>query len=131
MSTSDYTDTQPTPQDAQQAILSPITKALTDNNITLDRLSNKISDLIDCKRPVGVDKEGNTVDTNDNPSQIKAVDMALKLQQAYPAERQELQVSGVQIMAPEIKKPKNAGRKSNTGGGHQVGYAKKMVLRLN
>ena len=113
MSLSDnYTDTPPNPDDTPATILSPITQALRDNNITLDRLSSKINDLIDCKRPVGMDKEGNAIDTNDNPSQIKAVDMALKLQHAYPAERQELQVSGVQIMAPEIKKPKNAGKKS-------------------
>ncbi len=118
MSTSDYTDTQPTPQDAQQAILSPITKALKDNNITLDRLSSKINDLIDCKRPVGVDKEGNTVDTNDNPSQIKAVDMALKLQQAYPAERHEVVTDTLEDRLRRLReREKLAGSKEEIGEG--------------
>ena len=78
------------PADTDKAIMSPITAALENNNITDERLAGKIDDLIDCKRGVGVDKEGKLVESGDNPSQLKAVDMALKLKQAYPAERSHI-----------------------------------------
>lgn len=117
MSLSDnYTDTPPNPDDTPATILSPITQALKDNNITLDRLSSKINDLIDCKRPVSVDKKGNTVDTNDNPSQIKAVDMALKLQQAYPAERHEVVTDTLEDRLRRLRE-----RESVTDGKTEVG----------
>jgi len=86
-----------TPQDAQEAILSPITKALINNNLTLDRLCKDLNDVI--------------ITTSDNPNaKLKGVDMGLKLQQAYPAERQELEITGVQLLAPAVKKPKSAGK---------------------
>lgn len=78
------------PKDTPATILSPITKALTNNNLTLDRLTKKIDNLVDCKRGVGVNDKGKVVFVPDNPSQLKAVDMALKLSQAYPAERHEV-----------------------------------------
>ena len=36
---------------------------------------------------MGVDKSGEEIETTDNQSQLKAVDIALKLQQAYPVTR--------------------------------------------
>jgi len=112
MSTSDYTDNLPNPTETQAAILSPITQALKDHNITLDRLSGKLNDLIDCKRPIGADKDGKAIEANDNPSQIKAVDMALKLQQAYPAEQHDVRLLGqtemtmaVLVYRQETEKP--------------------------
>jgi len=65
------------PDDTPTAIMSPITQALNNNNITLERLTSKLSDLIDCKR--GEDP--------DNTTQLKAVETGLKLNQAYPDEK--------------------------------------------
>lgn len=90
MGTKDYTDNLPNPTETQAQILSPITHALQKHGLTLDRLSKKLSDLTDCTRPAGTDKDGQIIDTPDNPSQLKAVDIALKLNQAYPAERREI-----------------------------------------
>ncbi len=94
MSTSDYSDHKPTNQETDAVILAPVAQALQDNNLTLDRLAKKIDKLVDCTRPVSTDKDGKAVVTPDNPSQIKAVDMALKLQQAYPAEQHDIKILG-------------------------------------
>lgn len=95
MSLSDnYTDTPPNPDDTPATILSPITKALKDNNITLDRLAGKLNTLLDCQRTVGTDKDGQTIETPDNPSQLKAVDLSAKLSQAYPAEQHDVRLLG-------------------------------------
>lgn len=79
-----------TPQDAQEAILSPITKALTDNKITLDRIASKFDELIDCKRTY-VTKDGIEIDTPDRPTQLKATIESGKLLQAYPAEKLKIE----------------------------------------
>ena len=90
MSTSDYTNTPPTPEDAQRAIMSPITETLTKHDITIDTLSQQLKKLIKAKKPLVI--EGNIHEVEDNASQLKAVDMGLKLNRAYPADR--LQVEG-------------------------------------
>ena len=79
-----YTNTNPDPKDTAAAIMSPITQALNNNNITLERLAGKLSDLIDCKR--GEDP--------DNTTQLKAVETGLKLNQAYPNEKIDLNAQG-------------------------------------
>ena len=79
-----YTNTNPDPKDTAAAIMSPITQALNNNNITLERLTSKLSDLIDCKR--GEDP--------DNTTQLKAVETGLKLNQAYPNEKIDLNAQG-------------------------------------
>jgi len=79
-----YTNTDPDPKDTAAAIMSPITQALNNNNITLERLAGKLSDLIDCKR--GEDP--------DNTTQLKAVETGLKLNQAYPNEKIDLNAQG-------------------------------------
>ena len=85
-----------TPQDAQQAILSPITKALQTHNITLDRLASKLNTLMDCTRPAGIDSDGKAITAPDNPTQLKSVVESGKLLQAYPAERKEVTISPVE-----------------------------------
>lgn len=92
-------DTELTPQEAQAAILSPITQALNKHGLTLDRLTAKLSQLTDCTRPAGTDKDGNIIETPDNPSQLKAVDMALKLNQAYPADKHDIALLGQSEMS--------------------------------
>jgi len=82
-----YTNENLDPKDTAAAIMSPITQALQKSNLTLDRLTGKLDELVDCKRGIGVNKEGEVVEVNDNPSQLKAVDMGLKLNQAYPDEK--------------------------------------------
>jgi hypothetical protein len=116
MSTSDYPNTQPDPADTAAQILSPITQALTKHGITLDRLSGKLNELIDCKKG----------DDPDNASQLKAVDIALKLQQAYPAEKKELTINPIeQLTDTELderikllqKRADESGTDSQTGKG--------------
>ena len=85
------------PEDTSTIILSPITQALTKHNLTLDRLTKDLNQVIKT--------------TKDNPhAKLKGIDMGLKLNQAYPAERQELEITGVQLLAPAVKKPKGGGK---------------------
>ena len=68
------------PQDTLTAILSPLAKALDDHNLTLDRLCKDLDTVIKT--------------TADEPGhKLKGIDMAIKLNQAYPAEQHDLTVS--------------------------------------
>ena len=68
------------PQDTLTAILSPLAKALDDHNLTLDRLCRDLDTVIKT--------------TADEPGhKLKGIDMAIKLNQAYPAEQHDLTVS--------------------------------------
>ena len=87
----DYGKNEVTPQDAQESILSPITKALTTNNITLDRLTAKLSKLIDCKKTIGVNSKGKPIQAPDNTNQLNAVKDGFKLHRAYPADKIEIE----------------------------------------
>lgn len=72
-----YSNTPLNPEDTAAQILSPITSALKKNNITPERLSKKLNELIDCTKG----------EAPDNRSQLTALDIGLKLTQAYPAEK--------------------------------------------
>jgi len=103
----------PTPQDAQEAILSPITKALTKHGITLDQTCQKLKESMEAKETKVFNNSGELIYSDDliaHGIRLKAVIEALKLQQAYPAEKQELEITGVQLLAPAVKKPKSAGK---------------------
>ena len=68
------------PQDTLTAILSPLAKALDDHNLTLDRLCGDLDMVIKT--------------TADEPGhKLKGIDMAIKLNQAYPAEQHDLTLS--------------------------------------
>ena len=68
------------PQDTLTAILSPLAKALDDHNLTLDRLCKDLDTVIKT--------------TADEPGhKLKGIDMAIKLNQAYPAEQHDLTLS--------------------------------------
>ena len=68
------------PQDTLTAILSPLAQALDDHNLTLDRLCRDLDRVIKT--------------TADEPGhKLKGIDMAIKLNQAYPAEQHDLTVS--------------------------------------
>ena len=68
------------PQDTLTAILSPLAKALDDHNLTLDRLCRDLDTVIKT--------------TADEPGhKLKGIDMAIKLNQAYPAEQHDLTLS--------------------------------------
>ena len=68
------------PQDTLTAILSPLAKALDDHNLTLDRLCQDLDSVIKT--------------TADEPGhKLKGIDMAIKLNQAYPAEQHDLTLS--------------------------------------
>lgn len=119
MSLSDnYTDTPPNPDDTPATILSPITQALQNNNITLDRLAGKLDTLIDCKRGVGVDKDGKLISADDNANQLKAVVESGKLLQAYPAERHEVVTDTLEDRLRRLReREKLAGSKKEIGEG--------------
>ena len=68
------------PQDTLTAILSPLAKALDDHNLTLDRLCKDLDTVIKT--------------TADRPGHhLTGIDMAIKLNQAYPAEQHDLTLS--------------------------------------
>ena len=68
------------PKDTLIAILSPLAQALDDHNLTLDRLCEDLDTVIKT--------------TADEPGhKLKGIDMAIKLNQAYPAEQHDLTVS--------------------------------------
>ena len=68
------------PQDTLIAILSPLAQALDDHNLTLDRLCNDLDDVI-------------KTTTEEPGHKLKGIDMAIKLNQAYPAEQHDLTVT--------------------------------------
>ena len=68
------------PKDTLIAILSPLAQALDDNNLTLDRLCKDLDMVI-------------KTTANEPGHKLKGIDMAIKLNQAYPAEQHDLTVS--------------------------------------
>ena len=68
------------PQDTLTAILSPLAKALDDHNLTLDRLCEDLDTVISAEKTEAGHK-------------LKGIDMAIKLNQAYPAEQHDLTLS--------------------------------------
>ncbi len=85
-----------TPEDAQEAILSPITQQLKDSNLTIKRLCKDLNQVIKTSK--------------DNPNaKLKGIDMGLKLNQAYPADKLEvtgetgLTIKLVQYGVPSIE----------------------------
>ena len=68
------------PQDTLTAILSPLAQALDDHNLTLDRLCGDLDTVIKAKATGAGHK-------------LTGIDMAIKLNQAYPAEQHDLTLS--------------------------------------
>ena len=68
------------PQDTLTAILSPLAQALDDHNLTLDRLCGDLDTVIKGKKTGAGHK-------------LTGIDMAIKLNQAYPAEQHDLTLS--------------------------------------
>ena len=68
------------PQDTLIAVLSPLAKALDDHNLTLDRLCGDLDTVIKAKATGAGHK-------------LTGIDMAIKLNQAYPAEQHDLTLS--------------------------------------
>ena len=85
----------PTPQDAQEAILSPIHKQLKDSNLTLKRLCKDLNQVIKS--------------TKDNPNaKLKGIDMGFKLhgKDAYPIDTLHIEgETGLTIKLVQYKEP--------------------------
>lgn len=99
MSRIDHTDTNP--DETQANIMSPITQALTKSKITLEETCKRLKESMDAKETKVFNDSGKLIYSDAliaHGIRLKAVVEALKLQQAYPAEKHEIKSEGVLVV---------------------------------
>ena len=116
-----YTNTPPNPADTAAQILSPITKALQKHGITLDYTCKKLKESMEAKETKVFNDSGKLIYSDAfiaHGIRLKASVEALKLQQAYPAERHEVVTDTLEDRLRRLREPKSV-TNDKTGAGEE------------
>lgn len=84
-------------------------QAIEQAAVTRERVANKLSDLLDAAHVISVGEDGKVVTRPDNPTQLKALEMAVKIYDGFPVKKVDVQSfsfeTSVQILADLKENP--------------------------